>query len=95
MNITHQDLLSLAKLSKFSFTDQELEHFTTDLKNIIDYISTLDQLDTENITPTYEVNQLENIWRDDEITPQDATPDQLLALAPLTDQHQIKVPKVL
>lgn len=95
MNITHQDLLSLAKLSKFSFTDQELGHFTTDLKNIIDYISTLDQLDTENITPTYEVNQLENIWRDDEITPQDATPDQLLALAPLTDQHQIKVPKVL
>ena len=38
---------------------------------------------------------MENVWRDDEILPQDADRDQLLALTKEAKDNQIKVPKVL
>ena len=62
---------------------------------IIKYISQLDELDTENVEPTYQVFEMENVWRPDEIIKQDATREELLALTTEEKDHQIKVPKVL
>ncbi|MDO4759460.1 MAG: Asp-tRNA(Asn)/Glu-tRNA(Gln) amidotransferase subunit GatC [Candidatus Saccharibacteria bacterium] len=95
MNITREEILHLAKLSNFSLTPTEIEALGTDLGRIIDYISQLEQLDTEGIEPTYQVFEMENIWRKDQILPQDADRAALLALAPTSQQYQIKVPKVL
>ena len=95
MEITREDILHLAQLSNFSLDEAEITALGQDLKNIIKYISQLDELDTEGIDPTYQVFEMENIWRPDEILPQDANKEQLLALAPESRQDQIKVPKVL
>ena len=38
---------------------------------------------------------MENVWREDEIKPQDATREELLNLAPAARQDMIQVPKVL
>ena len=66
-----------------------------DLQDIIGYISQLEELDTDNIEPTYQVFEMENVWRADEILPQDATREELLALTKEEKDNQIKVPKVL
>ena len=95
MEISREDILHLAKLSNFSLSDAEIDSLGGDLQNIIKYISQLDELDTEGVTPTYQVFEMENIWRPDEIKPQDASVDDLLGLAPESTNHQIKVPKVL
>lgn len=87
--------MHLAKLSNFSLDDHEIESLKSDLSNIIGYISQLDELDTEGVEPTYQVFEMENVWRPDEIKNQDASPTELLNLAPETQQNQIKVPKVL
>lgn len=66
-----------------------------DLASIIDYISQLDELDVEGVEPTYQVFDIENAWREDTIEEQDVTPKQLLNLTKNTENHQIKIPKVL
>ena len=95
MNITREEIDHLAELSNFSLSSEEAESLGSDLENIIKYISQLDELDTEGVEPTYQVFEMENVWRDDEIKPQDATREELLALAPESQEDQIKVPKVL
>ena len=95
MKITREDILHLATLSNFSLDESEITSLGQDLDNIIKYISQLDELDTEGVDPTYQVFEMENVWRPDEILPQDADREQLLALAPDSQQDQIKVPKVL
>ena len=95
MNVTREDIAHLAELSDFSLNEAEVESLGNDLQGIITYISQLDELDTENVEPTYQVFEMENIWRADEILSQDADREQLLALTREEKDNQIKVPKVL
>ena len=85
----------MADLSDFSLSESEITSLGQDLQGIIGYISQLEELDTDNIEPTYQVFEMENVWRADEILPQDATREELLALTKEEKDNQIKVPKVL
>lgn len=95
MDIKREDIKHLAELSEFSLSDGEVDALQTDLQGIIGYISQLDELDTSNVEPTYQVFEMENVWREDEILPQEADREALLALTKETKDNQIKVPKVL
>lgn len=85
----------LAELSDFALSDAEVESLGQDLNKIIDYISELDALDTDGVKPTYQVFEMENVWRADEIVPQDASREDLLAMTKEEKDDQIKVPRVL
>lgn len=95
MEIKREDILHLAVLSNLSLKEEEIEPLKKDLEGIIRYISQLDELDTEGVEPTYQVFEMENIWRSDEIVAQDATREELLALTKEEKDNQVKVPKVL
>lgn len=85
----------MSDLSDFSLSEEEITKLGSDLEGIIKYISQLDELNTDNVEPTYQVFEMENVWREDEILPQDATREQLLALTKEEKDNQVKVPKVL
>ena len=95
MEIKREDILHLADLSDFSLSETEVKSLGKDLGDIIKYISQLDELDTSKVAPTYQVFEMENVWREDEILEQDATREELLALTYAEKDNQIKVPKVL
>ena len=95
MEIKREDIIHLAELSDFSLSDKEIDSLNKDLQNIIKYISQLDELNTDGVEPTYQVFEMENVWRADEVMPQEATREDLLALAQEEKDNQIKVPKVL
>ena len=95
MEINCETIKHLAELSDFTLNDKETEALTGDLKNIINYISQLDELNTDQIEPTYQVFEMENVWRDDKIVEQDASREALLALTKEEKDNQIKVPRVL
>ena len=95
MEINGETIRHLAGLSAIEVSEKEVDRLTKDLKGIIGYISQLDELDTSGLEPTYQVFEMENVWRDDEIVPQDANREQLLALTKEAKDNQIKVPKVL
>ncbi len=95
MEVNQETISHLAQLSNFALTPAESEHLVGDIKEIINYISQLDELNTTGLEPTYQVFEMENIWRADEILPQEADREALLALTKEVKDHQIKVPKVL
>ena len=95
MDVDDTTIAHLAKLSNFALTAEQSSALKHDLSNIIGYISQLDELDTDGVGPTYQVFEMENVWRPDEIQPQEADREQLLALTKEVRDYQIKVPKVL
>lgn len=95
MEVNQETISHLAELSNFALTDDERTHLVSDIKGIVNYISQLDELDTDGVEPTYQVFEMENVWREDEILPQEADREALLGLTKEVKDHQIKVPKVL
>lgn len=95
MSITREDVLHLAKLSNMSIDEEQIEPLKEDLDKIVNYISSLDELDTEGVEPTYQCFDVQNVWREDEIMEFEAGREDLLALTVETEANQIKVPKVL
>lgn len=93
--ISRDDVQHLAQLSSLQLTDDEVDALGIDLENIVGYIQQLDELDTTGVEPTYQVTDLENVWRQDEVDNYGIDKVALLALAPATEAEQIKVPKVL
>jgi len=94
-DISIGDVHHLAQLSSLQLDDQEAEALRIDLGNILGYIDQLSELDTTGVEPTYQVTDLQNVWRDDVVDNYGIGRDELLALAPDADLKQIKVPKVL
>ncbi|MGD8374308.1 MAG: Asp-tRNA(Asn)/Glu-tRNA(Gln) amidotransferase subunit GatC [Candidatus Woesebacteria bacterium] len=93
--ITFDDVKYVAALSKIGVTDEEVKKLQNELGAILDHVKQLDSLSTVNIEPTYQVDGLKNVMRDDEIINYDVSREELLQNAPAQQQSQIKVPKVL
>ena len=93
--ISKDDVLHLAQLSNLQLSDDEIASLQTDLANILQYVEQLGELDTTGVEPTYQVTDLENVFREDVVVLADADRDALLKLSPDQKDHQIKVPKVL
>lgn len=94
-HISADEVRHLAQLSNVQLSDDEVADLGQDITSILGYIEQLNELDTQDILPTYQVTNLENVWREDEIGNSAITREQLLALAPESQNHQVKVPKVL
>lgn len=94
-SVTHDDVLHLAQLSSLQLTTEELTSLQHELTNILEYVAQLDELDTTGVEPTYQVTDLENVWREDVVAKSKADREALLDLAPAAINNQIKVPKVL
>ena len=95
MSITREDVLHLAELSSISLDESQIEPLKKDLDNLVNYFSQLDELDTENVEPTYQCFDMQNVWREDAIVEFEANREDLLALTTECEDNQIKVPKVL
>lgn len=93
--ISTDDVQYLAQLSNLQLSSDEVPALQADLENILGYIQQLAELDTSGVEPTYQVTDLENVWREDQVDTYGIDRESLLALAPATDTDQIKVPKVL
>jgi aspartyl-tRNA(Asn)/glutamyl-tRNA(Gln) amidotransferase subunit C len=94
MEISEKELRHLAQLSNISLSDDEITPLADDLAEILKYVAMLDKLDLTDVEPTFQVTNLKNVFREDEILPQ-ISREELLNLAPAVKNNQVKVPKVL
>ena len=94
-SISTDDVHHLAQLCSLQLDTNQVESLRLDLENIVGYIEQLSELDTTGVEPTYQVTDLQNVWREDEVDDYGVSRESLLAMAPAADKNQIKVPKVL
>jgi len=93
--LTKEDVLKLARLSRLHLSDEEVQSFAVDINAILDYVQQLQGVDLDEYEPTLQVNNLKNVMREDEIIDYGVTPKQLLKNAPEQKDGHIKVKRML
>lgn len=84
----------VANLARLEFNDTETQEFTETLARILDYISKLDELETDDVEPTSHIHPLQNITKEDVVKPS-LPRDQVLANAPEPEEGFFSVPRVI
>ena len=94
MSVSKDDVKHIADLSRLYLTDEELEKYTRDLSNIVNFANELSNVDVSDITPTAHILDIKNVFRKDEVGPSFDRED-ILKNAPSKDAGCISVPKVM
>lgn len=92
--ISEKEVKHVAKLARLKISDSEAGSLRKDMNAILEYVETLNELDTEEVHPMSHVLNLKNVWREDKPTNPKKTKD-LLSNAPMTERGFYKVPKIL
>ena len=79
-------------LAKLELSEEEKEQAKRDMETMLDYIDTLNELDTEGIEPMSHVFPIHNVFREDVVVNGDDR-ENMLANAPEQKDGCYKVPK--
>ena len=79
-------------LAKLELSDEEKEQAKKDMANMLDYIDTLNELDTSGVEPMCHVFPVNNVFREDVVTNGDDR-EEILANAPEAKEGAFVVPK--
>ena len=94
MKISGKDVEHVAMLARLAISPQEKELFTEQLNVILEYVDQLKALDTDHVKPTSHVIPMENVMREDEVTPS-LPQKKILQNAPEKEEDYFKVPKIV
>lgn len=94
MEITDKTIEYVAALAKLELTPEEKEKARTDLGNIFEYITTMNELDTEGVKPMSHIFPIHNVFRED-IVENGPDRDALLENAPAKKDGCFMVPKTV
>jgi aspartyl-tRNA(Asn)/glutamyl-tRNA(Gln) amidotransferase subunit C len=94
MEVTREDVLRCAQLTRLSLREDEIEPLRQAMTQVLSHAQSLDSLDLEGVEPCTPGLDLPLPRRDDVPRP-GFTQDQALANAPSQDQGYFLVPKVM
>ena len=92
--LSRDDVAHVAHLARLGLTDEELGRLEGQLNHILDQYAILSRLDTDDIPPTAQTIELENILRDDVVRPS-LPVEAVLANAADREGDYVRVPPVL
>jgi aspartyl-tRNA(Asn)/glutamyl-tRNA(Gln) amidotransferase subunit C len=89
--IDRDQVLHVARLSKLSLSEDEVEQMSAELSGILTHIEKIGELDLEGVPPTSHVVEVSNALRADE--PRPSWPrEEMLAAAPAVADGGFEVP---
>ncbi len=94
MRITAEEVEHVAHLARLYLSPQEVEEYTRQLGEILDYIAELQGLDTADVAPMSHALALVNAMRDDRVEPSLPNPEAL-ANGPETEEGAFVVPRII
>ncbi len=92
--ITGEDVDHISWLASIKVAEGELEGFVASFNSVLDYFHQLDELDTEDVEPTYRVVDLTNVFREDEVR-ESMSQEESLSNAPRTENGYFKSPRIV
>jgi aspartyl-tRNA(Asn)/glutamyl-tRNA(Gln) amidotransferase subunit C len=93
--ISVSDVKKLARLSALSISDDQVPQLQAELNHILEYIDQLNEVDTTDVEPTYQVNGLSSVTRPDQVIDYGVSQSELLKNVPERQDKYIKVPRVI
>lgn len=92
--LNRQAVENVAGLAKVSLDDNQAEMMTEQLDKIFDLVTSLAEVDTDEVEPTYSPTQNQTVLREDVAVNANQT-KQLLDNAPEIEANLIKVPTII
>ena len=94
MKLSREEVLHISRLSRVGITETDIEKMKEQLSVILENFEILREVDTDGVPPTAQSITLQNVMRNDVITPS-MLPDDVLANAPRQEDEFFKVNAVL
>ena len=94
MSITKEEIIHVANLARLEIDDAALDKLTGQISQILEYVDTLNQVDTSHIQGTSHAITLTNAFRED-VVKESLANEEALANAPEKEAGAFVVPKVV
>ena len=94
MSLSRSDVQMIASLAHLEVDEEMLDAYATELSNIMELVSEMQEVDTDTIEPMPHPQDIELRLRSDEVTELEQR-DELQEIAPRTSDGLYLVPKVL
>ena len=94
MIIDDKTVDKIAVLSKLKFEGEAKENIKSDMNKMLEFVSKLNEIDTEGVEPLVYMTNEVNVLREDEAR-NTLTQKEALKNAPKKDSDYFRVPKVL
>ena len=75
--LSSDDIKKIAKLANLTVVDAEIEKFAAQFTQTIAVVDELSEVDTSTVSPTYQVNNLQNVTRDDVVDYERVLPQEI------------------
>ena len=92
--ITKEEVKKVAHLARLELTENEINDHANQLEKILDYITQLEKIDTDDVPPTTRAIEVINVFRKDEKISSDCN-EEILDLGPSREDKYFKVPKII
>ena len=92
--ISSDEVKKVAQLARLELNESEIQKHAEQLENILGYIKQLEKINTDNIPCTTRAIEVVNVLRKDEKKDYENS-EELLDLAPSTENQFFKVPKII
>ena len=83
----------IATLARLDLSNEETEMFVSQFRDILNYVSVLNEVDTENVPPAYLSTANKSVTREDRIEEPVPT-EEFLANAPQSKDGYVLIPRV-
>lgn len=94
MPVSKKDVDYVADLAMLQLTNEEAKSLANDMNQILDHMSTLEEVDTSDVEPLEHVIDLEYRLRDDKAK-EPLSHEDALKNAPDADSDYFRVPRVI
>lgn len=94
MKISKEEILNVAKLARLELDDSLADKLSIQVGSILEYIETLNTIDTTGVPPTTHAISLTNAFREDVEKVQPGT-EKAIANAPDSEDGCFVVPKIV
>lgn len=92
--ITRDEVAHLARLARLALTDEELDHYASQLDVILEAVARVSEVASEDVPPTSHPVPLTNVFRADVQRP-GLDQGQALSGAPSAEDGRFRVPRIL
>jgi aspartyl-tRNA(Asn)/glutamyl-tRNA(Gln) amidotransferase subunit C len=92
--IDRETILHVANLARLELKDDEVDKLKEDLGNILNYFITLNDVDTNDVVPTFHPFPINNVFRED-IVKESFSVDDVLSNAPSSVMTYFLVPRIV
>ncbi|MEG3068775.1 MAG: Asp-tRNA(Asn)/Glu-tRNA(Gln) amidotransferase subunit GatC [Syntrophaceticus schinkii] len=94
MKLAREEVRQVAVLAHLALDEDEFDELCDEFNEVLEFVETINNIDTENVEPTYYLLPLQNVWRSDEAH-QPLALEDVFRDTPERDGSYFKVPRIL